>query len=288
MAKKRANGEGNIRKRKDGRWEGRYTAGYDPITGKRINKNVLGRTQAEVKEKLNAALAECKTIDILRAEDYTVATWLRTWYDLYAKPNIRLATADRYHLMIESYTIPRIGNIKLTKLTSRQLQKLYKDLMEKGRTHGNKAGDPGLSSTTIRSVHLMLHCAFERAVKERLIPRNPTDDCIAPKVRKVEMKILPPRAYESLVKPESIFNPLGQLHSISSCVPLVFTKLRPRHSLHQSAYLHNLFNLFSKRKCWIFLIIFIPLILLLHISVILVVLHDFIRSPNCFQNIIDR
>lgn len=47
MAKKRANGEGNIRKRKDGRWEGRYTAGYDPATGKRIIKNVLGKTQAE-------------------------------------------------------------------------------------------------------------------------------------------------------------------------------------------------------------------------------------------------
>ena len=49
MAKKRANGEGNIRKRKDGRWEGRYTAGHDPETGKPIYKNVLGRTQAEAK-----------------------------------------------------------------------------------------------------------------------------------------------------------------------------------------------------------------------------------------------
>ena len=38
MAKKRANGEGNIRKRKDGRWEGRYTAGYDSKTGKRLIK----------------------------------------------------------------------------------------------------------------------------------------------------------------------------------------------------------------------------------------------------------
>ena len=37
----------------------------------------------------------------------------------------------------------------------------------------------------------MLHCAFQRAVKERLIPRNPTEDCIAPKVQKIEMKILP-------------------------------------------------------------------------------------------------
>ncbi|BDF68306.1 hypothetical protein CE91St43_22780 [Oscillospiraceae bacterium] len=45
MAKKRANGEGNIRKRSDSRWEGRYTAGYDPTTGKRLIKNVLGKTQ---------------------------------------------------------------------------------------------------------------------------------------------------------------------------------------------------------------------------------------------------
>ena len=57
MAKKRANGEGNIRKRKDGRWEGRYTAGYD-VNGKAITKNVLGKTQAEVKDKLRAAIED--------------------------------------------------------------------------------------------------------------------------------------------------------------------------------------------------------------------------------------
>ena len=38
----------------------------------------------------------------------------------------------------------------------------------------------------------MLHCALDRAVKERLIPRNPCEDCIVPKPRKLEMKILPP------------------------------------------------------------------------------------------------
>ena len=135
MAKKRANGEGNIRKRKDGRWEGRYTAGYDPKSGKRIIKNVLGKTQAECKAKLSAAMEAVKGIDISRAEDYTVATWLQSWYEIYAKPNIRVATADRYRLMIEQYTIPRIGSIKLTKLTSRDLQKLYKELMEHGRTN---------------------------------------------------------------------------------------------------------------------------------------------------------
>jgi len=110
MAKKRANGEGNIRKRKDGRWEGRYTAGYDSKNGKRLIKNVLGKTQAEVKEKLKKALEECQGLDVSRSEEYTVATWLRTWYELYAKPNVRTATANRYKLIIETYTIPRIGN----------------------------------------------------------------------------------------------------------------------------------------------------------------------------------
>ena len=193
MAKKRANGEGNIRKRADGRWEGRYTAGYHPETGKRIIKNVLGKTQAECKAKLSAAMEAARGIDVSRADEYTVATWLRSWYEIYAKPNIRISTANRYQLMVEQYTIPRIGSIKLTKLTSRDLQKLYKELMENGRIDRKSGhGNPGLSSTTVRSLHLMLHSALERAVRERLILRNPTEDCIAPKVQKIEMQILPP------------------------------------------------------------------------------------------------
>ena len=166
---------------------------YHPETGKRIIKNVLGKTQAECKAKLKKAIEESQSLDVGRADEYTVATWLRSWYEIYAKPNIRISTANRYQLMVEQYTIPRIGSIKLTKLTSRDLQKLYKDLMENGRIDRKSGhGNPGLSSTTVRSLHLMLHNAFERAIKERLILRNPTEDCIAPKVQKIEMQILPP------------------------------------------------------------------------------------------------
>ena len=78
MAKRRANGEGSIRKRPDGRWEGRYTAGYDSETGKRIIKNVLGKTQADVKEKLAQAQQATAGLDAGRREDYTVASWLRS------------------------------------------------------------------------------------------------------------------------------------------------------------------------------------------------------------------
>ena len=72
MAKKRANGEGNIRKRKDGRWEGRYTAGYDRKTGKRIIRNVLGKTQAEVKVKLAQAQQETAGLDVGRRDRKSV------------------------------------------------------------------------------------------------------------------------------------------------------------------------------------------------------------------------
>ena len=185
MAKKRANGEGSIRKRSDGRWEGRYTAGYHPETGKRIIKNVLGKTQAEVKAKLARAIEESKEIDLIRSDEYTVAEWLRLWYELYAKPNIRPTTADSYRLGIEKHVIPRIGDIKLNKLTSREIQKMYKDLQENGRLRkSQKSKKPGLSSSTVRGIHMMLHNALDRAVKERLILRNPTEDCIIPKIQK--------------------------------------------------------------------------------------------------------
>ena len=81
MGKKRANGEGNIRKRKDGRWEGRYTAGHDPETGKAIYKNVLGRTQAEAKTKLKAAIEEARSLDVTKAGKYTVGVWMDEWFE---------------------------------------------------------------------------------------------------------------------------------------------------------------------------------------------------------------
>ena len=55
-------------------------------TIKRIIKNVLGKTQAECKAKLAAAMEVAKGVDVSRADEYTVATWLRSWYDIYAGP----------------------------------------------------------------------------------------------------------------------------------------------------------------------------------------------------------
>ena len=191
MAKKRANGEGSIRKRADGRWEGRYTAGHD-ADGKRIVKNVLGKTQAEVREKLQKKIAETERLDVVRADSYTVAEWVQLWYRLYAQPNIRPSTQDYYERFIRQHIVPTLGEIKLNKLTTRQIQKFYNDLRTNGRVREvQRRKEPGLSVAYIKGVHRVLNSCLERAVTEELLLRNPARNCVMPKDEKPEMKILP-------------------------------------------------------------------------------------------------
>ena len=146
---------------------------------------------------------------------------LQTWYELYAKPHLRFSTAEYYRRGIELHIVPRIGDIPLKKLTGRDLQWLYKDLQEHGRLReAQKGKQPGLSASTIRGIHTMLHNALDRAVKERLIVRNPADDCIPPKIQKHEMKILPPeqiRSYLTAADQRGVLT-LFYLELISGCL----------------------------------------------------------------------
>ena len=194
MPKRRANGEGNIRKRKDGRWEGRYTAGYDPESGKRIIKNVLGKTQTEVKEKLKAAISESQRLDVSKAGTYTVSSWVKTWYEVYAEPRIRPNTKAYYANYIENHIIPGIGSIPLDKLTTIQIQRFYNNLQKSGRVQRKnfpELKDKSLSPRVVRGVHTLLHNCLEQAVAERLILSNPAQGCKLPQLEKREMKILP-------------------------------------------------------------------------------------------------
>ena len=112
MAKKRANGEGSIRKKPSGRWEGRYTQGIDPVTGRAIQKSVSAKTQAECKEKLAKAIRENRGVPLNHTGDYTAAEWCRLWFETYSKPNIRYNTAKGYEGIIAHHIIPAIGAIK--------------------------------------------------------------------------------------------------------------------------------------------------------------------------------
>ena len=194
MPKKRANGEGSLRKRKDGRWEGRYTAGNDPATGKPIHKSVLAKTQSEAKEKLKQAIAEAEKLDMRRAKSYTLGAWIKLWYEVYAEPRLREKTKHYYLNYIDNHIVPELGGTPLEKLTTIQIQKFYNDLQKSGRiqryTHINLK-DKGLSTRVVRGIHTLLNNCLEQAVAERLLLSNPAKGCRLPKLEKREMKILP-------------------------------------------------------------------------------------------------
>ena len=132
-AKKRANGEGSLRKRSDGRWEGRYTAGRDPGTGKAIFKNVLAKKQKEWKEKLAPAIEKSGKIDVTKAGQYTVEEWCWLWHENYCKPAVKDSTAEYYCSYIAYHIVTKIGKIKLEKHTTLDLQNVYVKTTNSGR-----------------------------------------------------------------------------------------------------------------------------------------------------------
>ena len=208
MSNRKNRGDGSIRKRSDGRWEGRYTAGRNEETGKLIYKSVLARTQAECKRQLREAVwnREHKATPLtglaqetqgtsapqMNCQEYTVAQWLQTWYDLYAKQNIRESTQIQYSYFMNQLVIPQIGEVPLSQLTGLRLQILYQDLRINGRVHSQKRASSGLSPKTVRSVHMFLHAALEQAVRAGIIAKNPTMECKPPKLDRKEMKVIQP------------------------------------------------------------------------------------------------
>ena len=193
MAKKRANGDGSIRKRKDGRWEGRYVVGHDPVTGKMISRNVLGKTQAEVKEKLRTAIENSKRLDYTQTGKYTVGQWMDEWFEAYAKVKVRPSSHQTYKGYIENHIKPNIGDIPIEKLTSLQLQKFYRLLLTEGRVPRieSEKQPRGLSAKTVRNINQVISSAMDMAVRHKLILSNPTEGCELPKVEHREMKTLP-------------------------------------------------------------------------------------------------
>ena len=202
MAKKRANGEGSIRKRKDGRWEGRYTAGHDPATGKTIYKNVLGKTQTEVKEKLKRAIEDSAKLDMSKVGQYTVGQWMDVWFENYAKIKVRPSSHQTYRGYIENHIKPNIGSIPLNKLTSLELQKLYKKLLGNGRVERieSKKQPKGLSAKTVRNINQIISSALNLAIEQRLILTNPANACALPNLEHREMKTLPVEQLTSFLR----------------------------------------------------------------------------------------
>ena len=190
MARKRKAGDGTVRQRKDGRWEGRIVIGYDD-NGYPKTKNVLAKTKKECVEKLQKLKEECGGLkpEKVRSE-MPFGDWLTYWYENHSKPKIRPTTQETYESRIRLHIIPEIGDIPLNKLTQNDLQQFYGRLKKSGRKRFTDKYGEGLSDRMVRMCHATCRSALEKAVQDGLIRVNPAIGCKLPPKKAREMQVL--------------------------------------------------------------------------------------------------
>lgn len=178
MAKRRADGEGNVRQKRPNLWKGRIVAGHKK-DGSPIYKYVNGRTQKEAYEKLRELITEYRNVELTEDSQITVEEWMQKWMDEYMMFSIREQTWKSYESVIRLHIIPNLGNKKVASLTTTILQKFYNKLLSEGK-----------SGSLVRDAHLILHQAMDVAVKENIIAKNPTSGAKTPKVEYKPKNIL--------------------------------------------------------------------------------------------------
>ena len=190
MAGKRKKGEGTLRLRKDGRWEGRVVVGYNEA-GAPKTKNVLAKSKKECLSKLKGLMEQYHDPISERIQpSMTFGAWLDLWYQNDSRPKLRKTTQQHYENLIYHHLIPSVGDIPLDQLTLGDLQQFFKRMKDCGRlTHTEQRG-AGLSDRTVRSCHAVCQMALDKAVEERLIYRNPAVGCKLPSLKSKEMKVL--------------------------------------------------------------------------------------------------
>ena len=198
MAKRRPNGDGLVRKRDDGRWEGRIVVGRKN-DGSAIYRSVFAEKQSELMPKLNELKAQYAGIRLTEDGSITLGEWMARWMEEYKKPILRPSTYSGYSKDIENHILPYLGAKKLTQLKTSEIQKHYNYLLESGRVKDNGKGK-GLSNATVRGIHMVLREALDSAVREGLIPRNPADGTSPPKIHRKEKQVLTKDQLETFMK----------------------------------------------------------------------------------------
>ena len=168
MAGKRKKGEGTVRLRKDGRWEGRVVVGYDEA-GNPKTKNVLAKTKKECAEKLEKLKEQCGDFRPVQVRpEMRFGDWIDYWYQNFSKPKLRQSTQSSYEGWIYNHLIPGVGDIPLNKLTQADLQTFFRTMKETGRRiHIDQRGK-GMADRSVRSCHAVCQMALDKAVEERL------------------------------------------------------------------------------------------------------------------------
>ena len=184
---RRAQGEGSIRQRPDGRWEGKYTAGRDPGTGNQIRRSVYADTQDDVRKKLREALQSLDDGTYVKPDRITVGSWLETWFKVYFQPNHRASTATVYDSNITAYLKPNLGKVQLQKLRVDQIQ-AFVNAQSKER-----------QPASVRKMVEVLRAALKQAMMNNLLQRNPCDGVTLPKAEQKEIEFLTQEEQDALV-----------------------------------------------------------------------------------------
>ena len=109
MAKRRPSGDGMVRKREDGRWEGRIVVGHKE-NGEPIFRYVLARTQKELLDKLHRDMELYQDAELTEESRLTLGEWLDRWMEDYAAHTLRPNTLRSYEQYARCYIKPYLGD----------------------------------------------------------------------------------------------------------------------------------------------------------------------------------
>ena len=199
MGRRRRNGSGTVRLRKDGRWEGRIVVGYSE-NGYPKTKSVLAKSKTECIQKLEALKAEIGASAKTKCTpDMPFGEWMDYWYQTYCKNTLKEYTQITYEERIYKQIIPKIGDTPLNRVTAGTLEKFYAHLKADGRLIRRELYGPGLANSVIRSIHAHCRAALEKARAEGLIRQNPGVNCKLPPKKSPEIEILTPEEMQRLL-----------------------------------------------------------------------------------------
>lgn len=198
MAKRRPSGDGLVRKRADGRWEGRIVVGHKE-DGKPIYRSVFAEKQSDLMPKLHELKDQYAGVELTEDSSITLGEWLGRWLEEYKKPTLRPSTFAGYSKDIANHILPYLGSKRLTQFKTADIQKHYNRLLESGRMKDNGQGK-GLSNATVRGIHMVLREALDSAVREGLIPKNPAEGTSPPKIYRSEKQVLTKDQLETFMK----------------------------------------------------------------------------------------
>ena len=132
MAKRRPNGEGMIRQKKNGQWEGRIVVGHKS-DGKPIYRYVYAKSQKDLVQKLHQKIELYQDVELNENSNMTLGEWLDIWIEKYMTDTICPSTLRKYKICVELYIKPNLGGKQIMFITTADIQKMYNKLKKNGR-----------------------------------------------------------------------------------------------------------------------------------------------------------